>query len=75
MKTKIKFHDMPGDIPKRDKITMLENKNKPLTDLLGRILPITKSHLRRAKGYKKEMLMRERAILKERFRVRLRDEL
>jgi len=49
MKPRIKFHDMPGDVPKQEKIAMLEDKHKDK---------------KRSKSYKKMIRMRERATIK-----------
>lgn len=53
MKPRIKHRQMPGDVPKKTKIRMLE---KP------QIEPA------RSKSFKKEIRMRERAVLKEHTR-------
>ena len=55
MKRHIKHHHLPGDIPKREKISLLENG----VCLDGRAIP--------TRGWKKVILMKERAVLKRRF--------
>jgi hypothetical protein len=58
MKTRIKTHQMPGDVSKREKQAMLEDR--PTSRGLNR---------KQRKNYKKWMLLsRERAVLKERTR-------
>ena len=60
MKTRLKFHSFPGDLPKCDKIALLENK--PMTASLNRF----SSSKNRAKSYRKMICMKERAVLKRR---------
>lgn len=60
MKSRIKMHQMPGDLPKRDKIALLERR-APLHDQW------------RVKGYRKMLRSRERAVLKERARKDMAD--
>ena len=62
MKVRIKTHQMPGDVPKQEKQAMLEDR--PTDRKL--------SHEVRKK-YKKGLLLRERAILKERTRHLIRN--
>lgn len=40
MKIRIKFHDFPGDVPKHEKIQMLEDKNHPLHKEFVKILKL-----------------------------------
>lgn len=49
----VKFRRMPGDIPKQDKIKLLERKNK--------------DEASRSRSYRREIRSRERAVLKRRF--------
>lgn len=56
----IKMHQMPGDIGKREKISMLE----------GRCLD-----RRRAKAYRKMIRSRERTVLRERTRNEIEKQL
>lgn len=53
MKTRIKTHQMPGDVSKRTKQAMLEGRHPDK---------------KRAKTFKKVVLSRERAVLKRRAR-------
>jgi hypothetical protein len=55
MKPRIKMHQMPGDISKREKIAMLEGRSTIRTRKCS-------------KSYKKKLRMKERAVLKERNR-------
>lgn len=61
MKTKIRKHDFPGDIPMSEKIEMIEGKfaeNKKQTKI-----------------YKKMLLLREKAIIKENTRKEINEQL
>ncbi len=58
----VKFRDMPGDIPKQEKIQMLENR-------------WDESEKRRAKSYRKQVRSRERAVLKRRFNLIISNDL
>jgi hypothetical protein len=53
MKTRLKMRDMPGDIPKGDKIRLMEGNPLPGDEW-------------RAKGFRKMVRMKERAVLKRR---------
>lgn len=53
MRTRIKTHAAPGDVPKREKEAMLENRHPDK---------------KRSKTFKKLIQSRERAVLKERAR-------
>lgn len=59
MKRHIKHRQMPGDIPKHQKIELLENARNPSNDL--------RDASRGVKSWKKIILMKERAVLKRRF--------
>lgn len=59
MKRHIKHRQMPGDIPKRHKIELLEKSNNQSNDL--------RDASRGVKSWKKIILMKERAVLKRRF--------
>ena len=67
MQLRIKHHHMPGDIPKQDKIEMLEYSPYAL----NRTETFSGEPLRDKRGYKNLIRMKERAVLKERFRKRL----
>lgn len=56
MKIRIKMGDMPGDIPRSEKIAMMEKKHP---DRLG------------AKGFRKLVLSRRKAVLKHRLQKHL----
>lgn len=60
MKPRVKMHDMPGDVPKREKISMLEGRHK------GK---------RRAKSFKKLVRMKEKATLRRRAAREIAEEL
>jgi hypothetical protein len=51
MKPRVKFHSMPGDISKQEKISMLEGKHPDK---------------KRSKSFKKEVRMKEKAVERER---------
>lgn len=53
MKSRLKTHDMPGDIPQCEKEAMLEGRHPDR---------------RRAKSYRKMLRTKERAVLRERAR-------
>jgi hypothetical protein len=53
MNLKLKMRDMPGDIPKSDKIRLMEGRPSPGDEW-------------RAKGFRKLVRMKERAVLKRR---------
>lgn len=53
MKARIKMRQMPGDVPKRFKIQMMEGT-------------VDESELNRAKSFRKMVRMKERAVLKRR---------
>ena len=59
MKRGIKHRHLPGDISKREKIFLLEST---------RFTREEDQEPRRAQAYKKRILMKERAVLSERFR-------
>lgn len=61
MKTRIKTHQMPGDVSKFTKQAMLE-KNQTRAEHSHR----PKLDKKRTKSFKKELLQRERAVIKER---------
>lgn len=63
MKYRIKHHQMPGDIPKRQKIVLLEKAVNPAND--------PRDALRGVRSWKKVILMKERAVLKRRFNKRI----
>jgi hypothetical protein len=65
MKRGIKHHQMPGDIPKRDKIMLLEKKRNAPNDL--------RDARKGVKTWKKVILMKERAVLKKRFQKMLEE--
>jgi len=63
MKTRLKFHVFPGDIPKRNKIAMMENQDAELAiETYGGL----KTQKKRRKSYKRMILSKERAVLKRR---------
>lgn len=59
MKTKIKTHSYPGDISRQAKTAIMEGRHP---------------EAKRANALKKEVLKRERAVLKERLLYRLKSE-
>lgn len=65
MKPRIKHRQMPGDIPKREKIAMREHPHAP-QKRDKKLSRSNKTWTRRAKSYKKMLQARERAVLKER---------
>lgn len=68
MKIRIKMRDMPGDIPRGEKIQMLERPHaelRPAFSFRSHTVPY-RTQVRRAKSYKRIILMRERAVFKER---------
>ena len=67
MKTRIKTHQMPGDVPKRIKIDMLEGRPTG-----SKRQPISKQQ---GKKYKKWMILsREKAVMKERLRYIIKNQ-
>lgn len=60
MKPRIKFHQMPGDVRKGTKIAMLEGRHPEKT---------------RSKSFKKEVRMKEKAVLKQRAKKEIEDQL
>ena len=67
MKPRIKMHQMPGDVPKRVKIALLEGRVEDATLVYGkgRYHRYTNGQ---AKTFKKVVRMKERAVLKRRAR-------
>lgn len=65
MKRGIKHRHLPGDIPKAAKIALLEGHVDVANDI--------PSERRGIKAYRKRILMKERAVLKERFQKALDD--
>jgi hypothetical protein len=61
MKTRIRTHSFPGEIPRRDKIARWEGK---LDDFITQ---------KGAQARRKAILSRERAIMKERLRRELEE--
>lgn len=77
MKTRLKFHSMPGDVPKSMKIAMYEGRwpeRRALRDCLPMVPTITKEQ---SKSFKKLVLHghRERAVLKERNRKLIEEQI
>ena len=70
MPIKLKMHQFPGDIPKSDKINLLEDN--PMHVSLNRLMSVAQ-HKAAGKSFKKMVRMKERAVLKERTRKDVKD--
>ena len=75
MNLRLKFHDYPGDIPKRAKIALLEGRPEDAKLIYRAAKPsqgiteIAQTYGQRScKSYKKQVRMKERAVLKRRAR-------
>jgi hypothetical protein len=64
MKRGIKHGHLPGDVSRRTNIRMLEKGYQAVPDDMPRMA---------IRSYKKRILMKERAVLKERFQKMLDD--